>query len=1225
MKNCFSLLLLLFLANTLPAQKPQLIPPMSHAAYVRALACSPDGKYVLTCAGYLDNTVLLWSTEGRLLKIMDGHHNDLLDAEFSADGKYMLTLETNTWALHLWDNEGNELRVLSEGMADVASCLQDACFAPDNQHILAGDCGGNLHLYDFAGKLVQEFKGGEAPIREVAFSRSGQYLASCDDAGIIRVYQNDGTLVHVLDGHEQKPVLSLEFTPDEQYFVSGGEDKMAVLWSMTDGEVKRMGPHTTIVRSVAISPDGKYIATAGPDDLVTKLWDARGNLIRNLELRWANEIIFTPDSRSLLVGPLDKGALLYDLEGKLLRTYTNSASPVTSVGFSPFSPDSLFLVTGGEGKHLRLWDAVTGDAAPLTANPGALPGEGAISAPVAFYPNDPVLLIGHAGDSLYLLDLYSFEEYAYDKPAFSSTSAIAWGGDHFLTSDFNGNVQCWRGNENGELILEWDKKIPANYVTSLEVAPDGVHFLSAISRDWIPSVAHFKTEGPEQPYDNAGLPATLRRVDNFAVVRSYGKTSNLAIISSDGKYVATNEGEEHGISLFQYENAREIFHVSLGQVRVMSLAFSSDGRAIAAGCSDNIAREYDLKGNLIREYKGHLSAVRAVAYSPFGEYLLTGSSDNTAKLWDTETGKEIVSLMAVGTEDWLVITPDGLFDASEGAMNLLYFTAGLEVVELEQLKDRYYEPGLFAKVMGFDGGNLRAVEDLDNLENALPPVLNEAVLDGDKIRVRLEKRSGGIGDAVLLLDGDIEIIPDANPRRLESFEIDLSPYAGYFVAGQPNRLSIVLYNAEGWLPSQPYPVAYTPDGAKEKGDANKPKPTKPTSLSDKSDLALSNTLYALVIGTADYAGTELDLRFPDKDAIAYKEVLELSGAALFGARMNIKLLTTAAGGTKPTKAAIQAALTEFAAKAEPKDILLVYLSGHGTTWPENSATGQFYYLTADNSSFNFEDAKNRSFAIPQDSLQSWIRGVKARKRILILDACNSGEVVKQLESGAKGSLNSDQRRALERMKDRGGFFVLAGSAADKSSYEDPRFGHGLLTYSLLRNMPKIAALDKNRYVDVGKLFTEVREDVPKLASELKKVQEPKLIGMEDFSIGQIKDGTALKLPTAKKIITKSSFSNKKRTDPLKLTDAINEQLEQMLAAPTLPFAFWPVDKAAGLYYTLNGEYEVTGATVKVTAYFYQSDQENELKSFSVSGASNQVKNLVDELMGQFGEYLEGMK
>jgi WD40 repeat protein len=1223
MKRLYFLCALLAQTLLLIGQKPQLIPPMSHAAYVRALACSPDGKYVLTCAGYLDNTVLLWNAEGRLLKIMDGHYNDLVDAEFSADGNYMLTLETNTWAMHLWDKEGQELRVLVEGIADVTSCLQDACFAPDSKHILAGDCGGNLHLYDLTGKLIRDFQSdGEAPIAEVAFSKSGRLLASCDDAGIIRVYQSDGTLVHVLDGHGQKPVLSLEFTPDEQYLVSGSEDKMAVLWNLADGSAaKRMGPHNTIVRSVAISPDGKYIATAGPDDLVVKLWDARGNLVRNLELSWTNEVVFTPDSRSLLIGPLGKGALLYNLEGKLLRTYTNSASPVTSVGFSPFSPDSLFLVTGGESKHIRLWDAVTGEAAPLTANPEALPGGGAVSAPVAFYPNDPILLLGHAGDSLFLHDLYSFDQLALDKPAFSSTSAIAWGGDHFLTCDFNGNVQCWRGDEEDGLVLEWDKKVPSNYVTSLEVSPDGVHFLSAMSRDWIPSVGHFKTDGPEQPYNNNGLPATLRRVDNFNVVRTYGKTSNQAVISPEGKYVATNEGDEHGISLFNYADARELFHVSLEPDRVISLAFSTDGKTLVAGCSDNIAREYDLKGKLIREYKGHLSAVRAVAFSPYGEYLLTGSSDNTAKLWDTETGEELASLMAVGNEDWLVITPDGLFDASEGAMNLLYFTAGLEIIELEQLKDRYYEPGLLAEVMGFAGGDLRKVEDLDNLENALAPALIEAVLDGDKINVRIEKRSGGIGAAVVLLDGDIEIIPDANPRRLESFVIDLSAYSKYFVDGV-NNLSLVFYNAEGWLPSQPYPVKYYPGGAK--GNTSKPA-DKPLTAAQKTDLALANTLYALVIGTSDYAGKELDLRFPDNDAIAYKEVLELSGTALFGARMNVKLLTTKAGGIRPTKDAIQAALADFSAKAEPKDILLVYLSGHGTTWPENSADGQFYYLTPDNSSFNFEDANNRRHAISQDSLQAWIRGVKARKRILILDACNSGEVVKKVEAGAKGNLNSDQRRALERMKDRGGFFVLAGSAADKSSYEDPRFGHGLLTYSLLRNTPKVAALDKNRYVDVGKLFQEVRDDVPKLAKELNRVQEPKLIGMEDFSIGLIQDGAAVKLPSAKKIVTRAAFSNKKRLDPLKLTDAINGELEQLLVSPDLPYAYWPVEKASGLYYFLNGEYEVTGTTVKITAYFYKSDQENELKTFTVSGAAEPVKTLVDELMGQVVEFLEGMK
>ena len=68
------------------------MPPMSHATYVRALAVSPDGAYVLSAAGYLDNTVLLWSASGKLLKILEGHENDLYDAEISGDGKHMLTL-----------------------------------------------------------------------------------------------------------------------------------------------------------------------------------------------------------------------------------------------------------------------------------------------------------------------------------------------------------------------------------------------------------------------------------------------------------------------------------------------------------------------------------------------------------------------------------------------------------------------------------------------------------------------------------------------------------------------------------------------------------------------------------------------------------------------------------------------------------------------------------------------------------------------------------------------------------------------------------------------------------------------------------------------------------------------------------------------------------------------------------------------------------------------------
>jgi hypothetical protein len=66
---------------------------------------------------------------------------------------------------------------------------------------------------------------------------------------------------------------------------------------------------------------------------------------------------------------------------------------------------------------------------------------------------------------------------------------------------------------------------------------------------------------------------------------------------------------------------------------------------------------------------------------------------------------------------------------------------------------------------------------------------------------------------------------------------------------------LVLYNAEGWLPSQPYRRGVLRPTARKKKDASKPKQTKPlTALSDKSDLALANTLYALVIGTCRLRG-----------------------------------------------------------------------------------------------------------------------------------------------------------------------------------------------------------------------------------------------------------------------------------------------------------------------------------------------------------------------------------
>src|SRR5262249_44827888 len=130
---------------------------------------------------------------------------------------------------------------------------------------------------------------------------------------------------------------------------------------------------------------------------------------------------------------------------------------------------------------------------------------------------------------------------------------------------------------------------------------------------------------------------------------------------------------------------------------------------------------------------------------------------------------------------------------------------------------------------------------------------------------------------------------------------------------------------------------------------------------------------------------------------------------------------------------------------------------------------------------------------------------------------------------AKREADGNAIRAIDRMKDRTGFFVLMGSAADAVSYEASAYAQGLLTYSLLEAM-RGAKLRQGEMADVSELFAYAADRVPVLARGIGGIQRPEVMaqrGAASFDIGRFTEveRAEVKVATPKPIVLRPEFHN----------------------------------------------------------------------------------------------------
>jgi serine/threonine protein kinase len=121
------------------------------------------------------------------------------------------------------------------------------------------------------------------------------------------------------------------------------------------------GHHTDAVQSVALSPNGKMIASAS-DDGTIKLWELDGdktNPIKEIKDQggWVRAVVFLSD-RQIITAGQDKNIKIIDItSGKVVKTLSGHTNLINSLAISPAND---LLVSGSYDNTVNLWQISTG-------------------------------------------------------------------------------------------------------------------------------------------------------------------------------------------------------------------------------------------------------------------------------------------------------------------------------------------------------------------------------------------------------------------------------------------------------------------------------------------------------------------------------------------------------------------------------------------------------------------------------------------------------------------------------------------------------------------------------------------------------------------------------------------------------------------------------------------------------------------------------------------------
>lgn len=360
------------------------------------------------------------------------------------------------------------------------------------------------------------------------------------------------------------------------------------------------------------SPDGRYVMTSS-DDHLTRVWEAAtGKLVSTISHPdYVRAAAFSPDSGQVVTlsqvkEPFGAGygkrllRVSEALTGKSLLAATNPSS-------WRLSPNGKWVAGRGEQIRLPLGTKMTiREAAEFDrSNRTAL---------ATFIIRDTA-----TGRQVTILKGHTEEIHSAD---FSPDSTqIATGSDDHT-------ARIWDVASGRELF----SLVHTTRVTRVAFSPDGQRIVTRTA--------------PVEVKTNPVFSSTL---------------TNLLVELPTNRFTTIIEvpGAASTFWLWDAATRRKIATLA-SAVSILDLGFSADSQQLLVNPGENSVQTFNARtGQAIHVFKGHSGLIHQGVFFPDGKRLLTASADRTAKLWDAETGRELLSLPHSAEVTTVAISPDG--------------------------------------------------------------------------------------------------------------------------------------------------------------------------------------------------------------------------------------------------------------------------------------------------------------------------------------------------------------------------------------------------------------------------------------------------------------------------------------------------------------------------------------------------------------------------------------